>query len=149
FTRVKYVGSSLRDRIPLLPRPRGGVQSAPTFDLSTFTRACSEVAANRQLDARGKAFANRLLVEADAQGYPLSVITELVEDLGKIDWRQRYAQTMGEVLQGVEQQWTRPTGSRRFVQGTIVLLADWVPLVALLAALIFLLARMFNLWGKD
>jgi hypothetical protein len=148
FTRVKYVGSSLRDRIPLLPRPRGAVQSAPTFDLTTFTRACSEVAANRQLDARGKAFANRLLVAADAQGYPLTVLTEPVEDLGKIDWRQRYAQTMGEVLQQVEQQWTRPTGSRRYVQGTIVLLADWVPLLAMLAALVFLLWRIFDPLGK-
>ncbi len=148
FTRVKYVGSSLRDRIPLLPRPRSSVQTAPTWDLATFTRACSEVAANRQLDARGKALANRLLVDADAQGYPLSVLTEPVEELGKIDWRQRYAQTLNEVLGQVEKQWSRPTGVRRYVQGTIVFLADWVPLLALLSALVFLLWRIFDVSGK-
>jgi hypothetical protein len=148
FSRVKYAGSSLRSRIPLLPRSRDNVQAPPTWDLSTFTRACSEVASNRQLDARGKALANRLLVEADAQGYPLQVLTDPVEALGKMDWRQRYSVTLSEVLQQVEKHWSRPTGVRRYIQGTIVFLADWVPLLALLGALVFLLWRVFNISGQ-
>jgi len=45
FTRMKYAGSSLRDRIPFIPRSRAAVVTPSTWDLSTFTRACSDVAA--------------------------------------------------------------------------------------------------------
>ena len=56
FTRVKYAGSTLRDRLPIpfLPRAREQ-QPPPAWNLATITRACSEVAANRHLDARSKA----------------------------------------------------------------------------------------------
>jgi hypothetical protein len=47
------------------------------------------------------------------------------------------------VLDGVEKQWTKPTGGRRAVQETLVFLADWVPPAALLAALFMLLWKVF------
>jgi hypothetical protein len=78
-TRARYVGSSLRDRIPFVPRARQHVDAPAAWDLARFTSACTDVAANRQLDARGRALVNRLLVEADAQGCPLSVLTDPVE----------------------------------------------------------------------
>jgi hypothetical protein len=143
FTRARYVGSSLRDRIPFMPRAQAPAEAQSTWDLSTFTRACSDVAANRHLDARGKALANRLLVEADHQGFPLDVLSEPIEARSALDWRQRYAGSLNEVLQQVEQQWARPTGMRRFTQGAIVWLGNWVPPVALLAALVVLLWRYF------
>jgi energy-coupling factor transporter ATP-binding protein EcfA2 len=149
FTRAKYFGSTLRSHIPLLPRSREAVDAQPAWDLLTFTRACSEAAASRMLDARGKALSNRLLVEADRQGFPLDVLTDPVESASRVDWRQRHALTLGEVLQQVEHEWSRPKGVKRWVQGTIVFLADWVPLVALLAALVFVLVRYFNLWGGE
>ncbi|HXG08288.1 MAG TPA: GTPase domain-containing protein [Gemmataceae bacterium] len=148
FTRVKYAGSTLRDRIPLLPRPRESGPSPSTWNLATITRACSEVAANRHLDARSKALANRLLVEADEQGFPLDLLTGPVENVAKMDWRQRHAQTLTEVLHQVEQQWSRPTGVRRFLHGLVIFLADWLPPVALLAALAQLLWRYFDPLGK-
>src|SRR5207253_5203800 len=71
FTRVKYAGNSLRDRIPFLPKPLQKVEAPPTWDVAAFTRACSKAAGERHLDARGRALANRLLVVADQQGFPL------------------------------------------------------------------------------
>jgi hypothetical protein len=150
FTRARYVGSTLRQRLPFLPRPANEVQPPAGWDLALFTRAASDVAANRQLDARGKALVNRLLVEADHQGFPLDVLTEPVEAVGgNLDWRQRHAQTLSEVLQHVEQQWTRPVGVRRVVHGSVIGLANWVPLVAFLAALVLLLWRFFNPYGSS
>ncbi len=143
FTRARYVGSSMRARVPFLPRARDG-EAPPAWDLSSFTHACSEVAGNRLLDARGKALANRLLVEADNQGFPLDVLTEPVESRATVDWRQRYAQTLSDVLQHVEGQWSRPTGMRRVVQSLIVWLTDWVPPLALLAAIVNLLWHFFD-----
>src|SRR4051812_48595624 len=45
FTRMKYAGSTLRDRIPFMPRVRTAVATPAAWDLSTFTRACSDAAA--------------------------------------------------------------------------------------------------------
>jgi predicted GTPase len=139
--RMKYAGSTLRDRIPFLPRATTRVQTPAAWDLSTFTQACSTAASDRHLDARGKALANRLLVEADQQGFPLHLLNEATEATAKIDWRNRYAQSLVEVLGQVEQEWSQPTGYRYWLQGAIVFLADWVPL-ATLATVVGVL-----LWG--
>jgi energy-coupling factor transporter ATP-binding protein EcfA2 len=148
FTRARYATTSLRDRIPFLPRADRAAVAPTTWDLGTFTRACSDLAASRHLDARGRALANRLLVEADAHGFPLALLSEPVEAAAKMDWRTRYAQTLGEVLQEVEQQWSRPTGVRRWVQTGLVFLADWSPPLALLAACVALLWRYFDPYGR-
>jgi hypothetical protein len=142
-TRARFVGSSMRARVPFLPRPRDGVQ-APAWDVATFTHAASDVASNRLLDSRGKALTNRLLVEADTQGFPLSVLNEPVEARAAFDWRQRYAQTLNDVLHQVERQWSQPSGVRRAVQTVVVWLTDWVPPLALLAAFVNLLWRFFD-----
>jgi hypothetical protein len=142
FTRLRYVGSTLKSRIPLV----GGAKAEekPTWDLAMLTRACSEVAANRQLDARGRALANRLLLAASDQGFPLNVLAEPVEGLARIDWRQSYARALGEVLQRVEKQWTKPTGTGRVVQSGLVLLADFLPPLSGLAGLLVLLWRWYD-----
>ena len=153
FTRAKYVGSTLRVRIPFMPRSptlpspnlgEGRVGEPASWDLSTFIKACSDVAGNRHLDARGKALSNKLLVEADHQGFPLDVLTEPMEGRSALDWRQRYASILSEVLQQVERDWSKPTGLRRLIESVVVWLGNWVPPIALLAALIVLLWRYFN-----
>jgi hypothetical protein len=143
FTRAKYVGSTLRERISFLPRLQSRPETQPSWDLSTFIKACSDVAGNRHLDARGKALANKLLVEADHQGFPLDVLNEPMETRSALDWRQRYAGILNEVLQQVERDWSRPTGLRRLTQAVVVWVSNWLPPVALLAALIIFLWRYF------
>jgi hypothetical protein len=139
FTRVRYVGSTLKSRLPL---GMGKAEPVPSWDLAKLTRACSEVAANRQLDARGRALGNRLLLAASEQGFPLNVLAEPVEALGKIDWRHNYARALSEVLQRVERQWTKPTGTGRVVQSGLVLVADVLPPLSLLAGILVLLWRL-------
>ena len=129
FNRLKYAGSTLRDHIPFLPR-FGGAATPKEWDLANFTQACSKAASEQHLDARNKALANRLLLEAEAQGFPLILLSEVTDAAAKTDWHSRYAQTMIEVLGQVEHSWSKPTGVRRVVQGTILVLADWVPLLA-------------------
>jgi hypothetical protein len=152
FTRAKYVGSTLRERIPFLPRSPtfsastlggGRAGESTSWNLSTFIKACSDVAGNRCLDARGKALANKLLVEADHQDFPLDVLTEPLEACSALDWRQRYADLLHDVLQQVEREWSKPSGLRRWTQAVVVWLGNWAPPVALLAALFVLLWRYF------
>ena len=148
FNRLKYAGSTLRERIPFAGRFGAMPAEQTKLDLGEFTRACSAVASERHLDARGKALANRLLLEADQQGFPLALLTQPTEATSKLDWRQRYSQALIDVLSKVEQEWARPTGLRRYFQGAVVLLADWLPGVSFVAALAWLLWRYFDLDGK-
>src|SRR5262249_762521 len=129
---------------PFLPRSQDPVETPAAWDLANFTRACSSAAGDRHLDARGRALANRLLVEADQQDFPLELLSARTEAAAKIDWRQRYATAPPEILSQVEQEWTEPGGVRRWIQGGIVFLADWVPPLVLLAALVMLLWRYFD-----
>ena len=142
--RAKSVGSTLRDRLPFLPKPAQAVGASTAWDLAAFTRACSAVAGDHHLDARGRALSNRLLVEADEHGFPLNLLAEPVEAAAKLDWRQRHAQALLDILQQVEHDSARPAGMRRWLQTGLVFLGDWLPPIALLAALVQLLWRFFD-----
>jgi energy-coupling factor transporter ATP-binding protein EcfA2 len=143
FNRLKYAGSQLRDRVSIGPRSLITATQQTALDLGEFTRACSAAASDRHLDARGKALANRLLLDADKIGFPLNLLTQPTESAAKIDWRQRYSQALIDVLSKVEQAWARPTGIRRYLQGTVILLSDWLPGIGFVAALVWLLWTLF------
>jgi GTP-binding protein EngB required for normal cell division len=151
ITRAKYVGSSLRDRLPFLPRPSESVQTQSTWDVTTFTRACTRVAGERHLDARTRALANRLLVEADKIGFPLELLNEPTENAAKIDWRGRYGETLLEVLNQVEKQWSTPTGFRRLLHSTTVVVGNILPPIVLFAAYAVVLWDFFVAmrWSAD
>jgi hypothetical protein len=146
---ARYAGSSLSMRIPFVSSGKKEAEAAPAaWDLSMFTTACADVAGNRELDARSKALVNRLLVAADEQGFPLPVLADPVEAMSRADWRKKYAIGLTEVLDEVEKQWTRPTGVRRVIQTSLVVAGNVLPPLALIAALINLLWRIFDPDGR-
>jgi hypothetical protein len=145
ISRARFAGSTLRQHIPFISRSKKQEMQAPAaWDLNIFATAVATVATSRELDARSKALNNRLLVEANEQGFPLSVLTEPVDALARIDWRQRYAHGLVQVLDQVEKQWTRPRGTRKLVQETLIILANWVPALALLGSLAILMWRFID-----
>jgi hypothetical protein len=141
--KMKYAGSTLRDHIPFAPKTEKKSPAPAAWDLATFTEACSAAASERHLDARGRALANRLLVHADEQGFPVNLLGEATESAAKINWRERYSRALIEVLDDIVKEWSHPRGLRRLVRGTIILLADWLPLIALLVAFGIPLWRYF------
>ncbi len=141
FNRVRYAGSTLRDRIPFLPRLTTPVSTPAEWDLAAFTRACSNAASERHLDARGRALADRLLVQADKEGFPVNLLADPAEAAARKDWRSLYSQTLVDVLQRVEREWAKPSGVRKLLQGALVFLADWLPLLAFGAMGTILLGR--------
>src|SRR6202030_690086 len=86
-----------------------------------------------------RALTNRLLVEANEQAFPVDLLHDAAEAPLKLEWRQRYAHLLSEVLDQVEQQWSKPTGTRRWWQGGIVWLANWLPIAALFGVLVLML----------
>ena len=130
FNKLKYSGSSLRDRLPFMPRLPQAVAPPKEWDLSNFTQACSSVASEQHLDARSKALANHLLVAADGESFPVALLTEPTEAVAKLDWRTRHAQAMIEVLGAIQHTWSKPKGLRRVFQAIFIPLADWLPMLA-------------------
>jgi hypothetical protein len=147
FNRLKYAGSTLRDRISFLPK-LPGVTTPKEWDLGSFTRSCSNAASERHLDSRGRALANRLLVEADKEGFPVQLLTEPAENAAKLDWRMRYSHSLIETLDQVEREWSTPSGVRRWLQAGLVFLADWLPLLAF-GGMCTILLWQYTMEGRD
>lgn len=131
--RLRYMGSSLRGRISILPRFGSQPTTVPTLDLEGLINTCSSTAAERHLDARFRALTNRLLVAADQQGYPLKLLNEPTEAVMKEDWRPRNAQNLREVLRRIHATWTAPSGVQRLFHGAVFRIANWGPGIVLLA----------------
>jgi hypothetical protein len=141
--KLKYAGSTLRDHIPFAGKSKGKSAAPTAWNLSSFTEACSAAASDHHLDARGRALANRLLVQADNQGFPVRLLGEATESAAKVNWRDRYSRSLIDVLNQIEREWSRPTGIRRIIRSTVILMADWLPLLALLGAFAVPLWRYF------
>lgn len=134
FAKLKYFGTTIGDRFSILPKTSTTVQTQSTWNLTEFTRSLSSVAGERQLDARGKALANRLLVQAEEQGFPLTLLTDRAESSSRIDWRSQNAQALVEVLEVVESQWSHPRGLRRWLHNLVILLGNTLPVLVFFAS---------------
>ena len=145
-TRFRYAGSSLRSRIPFMPKfggPEKTSTPASTWNLASFAHECTRVAGDKVLDKRGGAMVNRLLVEADRNAFPLQLLNNATTDAARIDWHQRYDRAMIEALAEVERVFTQPRGMRRVVQVTLITLANLLPEATFIGAFLVLLWRFF------
>ena len=148
YNKVKYAGSTLRDRVPFLPKQEEKSITPTTWNLTTFTEACTKAAAERHLDSRQKSLAGRLQVQADEQGFPIALLSEPTEKASQLDWPKRNSQALIESLAEVEQRASRPTGWRKNVRNTILFLGNWLPLIAFVIACGYPLYRYFGLEMK-
>ncbi|AMV27208.1 GTPase Era [Gemmata sp. SH-PL17] len=146
-TRLRYAGSGLRDRIPfgnLKGKLLGGrVETPVEWNLGAFVQECARTAGERVLDQRTTALTNRLLVEGEAKGFPLTLLTDPVGSAGRLDWREKITRSVIEALAEVERQATHPTGFKRIVRGTLSLLANTLPEIALVSTTGLLLWNFF------
>jgi hypothetical protein len=141
LTRVQYAGSRLRSKVPFVAV--GGRQQSAAVSLGQFTHDCIRAAGQRGLDQRQRALSNRLLVEADQTGFPPELLPPAVEVVERQNWHEQYSQALNESLAHVERQWSRPTGLRSWMQAVLVQLANFLPSLTLVAAIIVLLWRYF------
>ncbi len=146
-TRLRYAGSGLRDKIPfggLKGRLLGGRVDTPVeWNLGAFVQECARTAGERVLDQRSTALINRLLVEGEAKGFPLTLLTDPATCAGRLDWRERMTRGVIEALAEVERQATNPTGFRRLIRGALSLMANTLPEIALVATVGTLLWNFF------
>jgi energy-coupling factor transporter ATP-binding protein EcfA2 len=133
-TRLRYVGSSLRDRIPFAGRVLSGgkVETPVEWNLGAFVQDCARSAGERVLDQRTPALVNRLLVEGDHKGFPLQLLNDPTAAAGRLDWRERTTRAVIDALSEVEREATHPTGWRRLLRETLTLFANTMPELAFL-----------------
>jgi hypothetical protein len=142
-TRLRYAGTSLRDRIPFVPRLDVRVATPTNWNLAAFAHDCTRVAGDKVLNQRAGALVNRLLVEADCQRFPVPVLNAPTQEAARVDWQVRYDRALVEALAEVERSRTRPTGLRKVLQGGLVLLSNILPEMVLVGAFLRLLWRYF------
>jgi energy-coupling factor transporter ATP-binding protein EcfA2 len=143
-TKLKYFTSSLRDRIPMVPKVTAGKVDTPTdWNLSEFVQSCSRTAGERVLTQRLAALSNKLLVEADQKGFPLNLLSEPTSTAAEHQWEEKFTRGLIDALTEVEQEVTRPTGWRKWVRGTITFLANALPPVTLFTTIGIVLFQLF------
>jgi len=142
-TKIKYIGSSLRDKVPLAPKLSSSLDTPPDWDLGAFVQSCAHVAGERVLSQRMNALVNRLLVEADQRGFPIALLNDKTAETSRLNWEERITRNVVDALTEVEQQATNPTGWRRFVRGTIGLLGNLLPELVFVGTILVLLYRFF------
>jgi len=136
-TKLRFAGSALRGRIPL---PNIG-QKAPDdadWDVTAFAYDCAKAAGERVLDQRTAALVNKLLVEADGKGFPLTLLTDPTRTARATRWPDKRTRSLTEALAEVEKEVTRPTGWRKIVRGGLTLAANFLPGVILVASVVVL-----------
>jgi hypothetical protein len=104
---------------------------------------CARSAGERALDQRGSALVNRLLVEGDQRGFPLTLLHEPANAAARLDWRERATRAVIEALAEVEQVCTNPRGWRRWLRGTLTTLANFLPEASLVATAGYVLFDFF------
>ena len=143
-TKLRYAGTTLRDKIPLVPHPRERVETPTNWNLAAFAHECTRVAGEKVLNQRAAALVNRLLVEADRQRFPLPVLNGPTNEAARTDWQVRYDRALMEALAEVERSRTRPRGLRKVLHVTVVTLANILPELVFIASFLLILWRFFD-----
>jgi len=145
-SKLSAAGNSWRARLTFLPKI-GPEEPATTsnWSLTAFAHECNRVAGEKVLDKRSGAIVNRLLVEADRNAFPLALLNNATNATARLDWHQRYDRALIEALAEVERICTHPRGMRKVMQVTIVSLANILPEIVFLVALVRVLYSYFML----
>ncbi len=143
-TKMKYLTSSLRDRIPMVPKVGSGKVTTPAdWNLTEFVQNCSRTAGERVLTQRLSALSNKLLVEADAKGFPLPLLSDQTAAAAEQEWEQKFTRGLIDALTEVEAEVTKPTGWRKWVRGTFTFICNALPPVTLFVAIGLVLYQLF------
>jgi hypothetical protein len=141
ITWIQYTGSRLRNPATVIVGESShGVRS---WDVPALSRECIAGATRRGLTQRIQALSNRLVVAANAEGMPTEIMLPRVQELADLDWRGQFESALRESLGTVERGWTNPTGARRVFRSLLVLLANYVPQLTLIASILILLWNWF------
>ena len=141
-TKLRYVGSALRDRFSLGGSLRGDGKT-DGWDLQAAVHTAARAAGERVLAQRMTALTNRLLVETEQNGLPILLVNDPVMRTAKLDWDDRITRTVVDALSQMEAEVTKPTGRRKIVREVVGFLGNFLPEAVLIGSIALLLYRFF------
>jgi hypothetical protein len=121
----------------------GRVDTPVEWNLGAFVQECARTAGERVLDQRTTALVNRLLVDAEAKGFPLTLLSDPGRRRGAARLAREGHRAVIEALAEVERHATTPPGSEGSCAPRSGALANSLPEVALVATVGTLLWNFF------
>jgi energy-coupling factor transporter ATP-binding protein EcfA2 len=97
------------------------------------------LAAERQVDARGRALRDQLLIEARQESFPLNPRWPEMDQAGEQDQPRRYRAAVEQTIEEVKSQWTGRNSSGSWVLRPLIWLDEWGSLAALVVGLLIAL----------
>jgi hypothetical protein len=143
-TKLRYAGTTLRDKIPLVALPSQKVETPTNWNLAAFAHECTRVAGEKVLNQRATALVNRLLVEADRQRFPLLLLNGPTNEAARADWQVRYDRVLMEALAEVERMRTRPRGLRKVLHVSVVSVSNILPELVFVTSFLLLIWRFID-----
>jgi len=141
-TKLRYVGSALRDRFSLGSSLRGDSKS-DSWDLQAAVHTAARAAGERVLAQRMTALTNRLLVETEQNGLPMLLVNDPVLQTAKLDWDDRITRKVIDSLTQMEAEVTKPTGRRKVIRESVGFVGNFLPEAVLIGSIALLLYRFF------
>jgi hypothetical protein len=133
--KFRQMVAGLRRVMPF--RGNGNADGAPiTIDLSRLARDSLRLAGEHVIGQRQRALTHRLIVEADAHGFPADLLPDPTQMAAERKWRDDFEVAFSDAIAAVERQWIQPRGPRAWLQAAFVRFANTAPLAILLASLI-------------
>lgn len=114
-----------------------------TWDLTVVTRECIRAAKERAWDERLKGLGNRLLMEAEKEGFPISLLHEPIAKVATMDWQERLHDAVSEAMRLVEQICVRPTGFQRVQHALLIRLGNVIPVLTFFGGYLLVMYRFY------
>ncbi|MCS6977345.1 MAG: 50S ribosome-binding GTPase [Gemmatales bacterium] len=99
--------------------------------------------AEAHVDARWRAMPNKLLVTAEQNGFPITLLNQAIQRAADSPRQDQFSYLLKQSGEEVQKQWHSPLKPRYWVLRLLVFLGEWVPTLALLAALLLVLNNFF------
>lgn len=141
---LRYLGSSWRRHWPRSSTPSAPEsQTHASADLAGLVMACTQAVADRHLDARERALPNRLLVQADVAGLPISALNELMSSLPTTNWRARVPGLLRDCFEDVAKSWQNSGQQAHLWRRGLIWFGNALPLGIVMLTSVLLLADYF------
>lgn len=142
-TRLLYLGSTVRDRLPGMSRLSNRSNDKQTWHINTISDKVCRSAYEQTVRPRMKALTNRLLVTADRKGMPIELIEKETQKAGQSNWEDTLHLSLTDAFGTIEVEYTKPNGIRKFTRATLTFLGNTLPPIVMVGSMMWLMWLYF------
>ncbi|QVL34413.1 50S ribosome-binding GTPase [Telmatocola sphagniphila] len=144
-TKVRTMGSSLRDQLPIPRNPLSKSVEAEKPNLTYLIQACVSSTGEKVLEKRLEGLANRLLVSADQAGIAANQINAPITESRKEQGAALYEKSLMAAWQDLDSDRSSPSVPKHLLQTGVIQVANFLPGIVLIAGYLYLMWNFFVL----